>query len=137
MREATCAVEALCLETPVAEHLDDLGVLLALLLEDKLALLVVVLVLSTSPVLTTLCSVSRDCDGCMVFLARVGTWWRASAVPGHCAALCAALQAFGRHRRHVHAAPHRAALPNTRRKDLTYLSLVLRHIGDCSGVCSK
>jgi hypothetical protein len=56
--KAARAVEALGLETAVAEHLDDLGILLALLLEDKLALLVVVLVLTPAPVLTTLLCVS-------------------------------------------------------------------------------
>jgi hypothetical protein len=58
MCEAARAVEALGLETAVAEHLDDLGILLALLLEDELALLVVVLVLTPAPVLTTLLCVS-------------------------------------------------------------------------------
>jgi hypothetical protein len=56
MCEAARAVEALGLETAVSEHLDDLGVFLALLLEDELPLLVVVLVLTPTPVLTTLLS---------------------------------------------------------------------------------
>jgi hypothetical protein len=56
MCEAARAVETLGFETTVSEHLDDLGVFLALLLEDKLALLVVVLVLTPTPVLTTLLS---------------------------------------------------------------------------------
>src|SRR5690349_13669086 len=60
--EAAGAVEALRLQAPVAKHLDHLRVLLALLLEDQLALLVVVLVLSTSPVLTTLRGVSVCSD---------------------------------------------------------------------------
>lgn len=57
MRQTTCAVEALSLQTSVSEHLDDLGVFLALLLEDEFALLVVVLVLTPTPVLTTLLNV--------------------------------------------------------------------------------
>jgi hypothetical protein len=48
------AVEAESLQTTVAEHLDDLGVLLAILLENEFTLLVVVLVLTTTTVLTTL-----------------------------------------------------------------------------------
>jgi hypothetical protein len=42
------------LNAAVSQHLRDLGVLLPILTENKLALVVVVLVLSTSPVLTTL-----------------------------------------------------------------------------------
>ena len=52
--KAAGAVEALRLQAAVAQHLDDLRVLLALLLEDELALLVVVLVLATAPVLAAL-----------------------------------------------------------------------------------
>jgi hypothetical protein len=48
------AVEAQSLQTTVAEHLDDLSILLAVLLEDELTLLVVVLVLTTTTVLTAL-----------------------------------------------------------------------------------
>ena len=48
------AIEALRLETAVTKHLDDLGILLAVFTEDELALVIVVLVLSTSPVLSTL-----------------------------------------------------------------------------------
>lgn len=54
MGKAARAVEALCLQTAVSKHLDHLGVFLALLLEDELALLVVVLVLTPTSVLTTL-----------------------------------------------------------------------------------
>ena len=50
------AIEAERLETTVAQHLHDLSVLLALLLEDELTLLVVVLVLATTTVLTALFS---------------------------------------------------------------------------------
>jgi hypothetical protein len=57
------AIEALGFQASVSEHLDDLGVFLALLLEDELALLVVVLVLTPTPVLTTLLS-----------LLAFGTW---------------------------------------------------------------
>jgi hypothetical protein len=56
MGETARAVEALGFKTSVSEHLDDLSVFLALLLEDELALLVVVLVLTPTPVLTTLLS---------------------------------------------------------------------------------
>lgn len=48
------AVEAESLQTAVAEHLHDLRILLALLLENEFTLLVVVLVLSTATVLTAL-----------------------------------------------------------------------------------
>lgn len=54
MREAARAVKALCLETSVSKHLDDLGIFLALLFEDEFALLVVVLVLTPTSVLATL-----------------------------------------------------------------------------------
>lgn len=54
MRQTLLTVEAHSLQTAVAQHLDDLGVLLPILTEDQFALVVVVLVLSTSPVLTTL-----------------------------------------------------------------------------------
>lgn len=54
MGEAARAVEALRFQTAVAQHLDDLGVFLPFLLEHELALLVVVFVLATTPVLTTL-----------------------------------------------------------------------------------
>lgn len=54
MRESASAVEALGLESTVPEHLNDLRVLLALLLEHELALLVVVLVLTPTSILTTL-----------------------------------------------------------------------------------
>lgn len=45
--------------TNVPEHLHDLSVLLAILLEGEFSLLVVVLVLSTSPVLSSLSLVLR------------------------------------------------------------------------------
>lgn len=48
------AVEAQGLQTTITEHLHDLRVFLAILLEDELTLLVVVLVLSTTTVLTAL-----------------------------------------------------------------------------------
>jgi hypothetical protein len=54
MGQSCGTVKALGLETSVSEHLDYLGILLAFLLEDELALLVVVLVLSSSPVFTAL-----------------------------------------------------------------------------------
>ena len=54
MRQTLLAVEALSFKTAVSQHLDDLGVLLSVLTENELALVVIVLVLSTSPVLTTL-----------------------------------------------------------------------------------
>lgn len=54
MCEAAGAIEALGLESAVAEHLDDLSIFLALLFEDEFALLVVVLVLTTASVLATL-----------------------------------------------------------------------------------
>ena len=54
VREALLAVEALRLQAPVPEHLRHLRVLLAVLAEDQLALVVVVVVLSTPAVLSTL-----------------------------------------------------------------------------------
>jgi hypothetical protein len=57
MCEAAGAVEALGFETAVSEHLDDLGVFLAFFFEDKLALFVVVFVLTTTSVLATLSGV--------------------------------------------------------------------------------
>ena len=54
MCEALLAVEALGLQTAVTEHLRDLRVLLAVLAEDQLALVIVVVVLSTPTVLSTL-----------------------------------------------------------------------------------
>ena len=139
MRETTCAVEALRLQTSVAEHLDDLRVFLALLLEDELALLVVVLVLSTSPVLTTLRCVSAG------FYGVIGVG--GGSVRGARSADSATLRrrwkawwtGFWASSQHVRASPHRAPLPanNKHEKHSTYLSLVLRHIGDCSCVCSK
>jgi hypothetical protein len=58
MGEAARAVEALGFQAPVTQHLDDLGVFLALLFEDEFALFVVVLVLTPTSVLATLRSVS-------------------------------------------------------------------------------
>lgn len=53
--ETLAAVEAQSLETTVAQHLDDLGVLLAVLLEGQLTTLIIVLLGTTSAVLATLC----------------------------------------------------------------------------------
>lgn len=52
--EALLAVEAGGVEAAVSEHLDDLGVLLAILLEGELTLVVLVLVLSATTVLSSL-----------------------------------------------------------------------------------
>jgi hypothetical protein len=52
--EALAAVETQRFETAVAQHLDDLGVFLTLLLERQLAALVVILLRSSSAVLATL-----------------------------------------------------------------------------------
>jgi hypothetical protein len=54
MCKSLLAVEALSLEAPVAQHLRHLRILLPVLTEDELALVVVVLVLPTPPVLSTL-----------------------------------------------------------------------------------
>ena len=54
MRQPLLAVKAHGLQTAVSKHLRDLSVLLSVLAENELALVVIVLVLSTSPVLTTL-----------------------------------------------------------------------------------
>lgn len=52
--KALAAVEAERLETSVSKHLDDLGVLLAVLLERQLTALVVILLGTSSAVLATL-----------------------------------------------------------------------------------
>ena len=54
MRQPLLAIEALRLYSAVTKHFGNLCVLLAVLAEDEFALVVVVLVLSTSPVLSTL-----------------------------------------------------------------------------------
>lgn len=54
VRQSLLAVEAECLQAAVAQHLQHLGVLLPFFLEGQLALLVVVLVLSSSPILASL-----------------------------------------------------------------------------------
>lgn len=54
VRQSLLAVEAERLQAPVTQHLHDLCILLAFFLEDKLSLLVVVFVLSTTAVLTAL-----------------------------------------------------------------------------------
>ena len=54
MRKTLLAIEALRLKTTVTQHLDHLGVLLPILAEDQFALVIVVLVLSTTTILTTL-----------------------------------------------------------------------------------
>ena len=59
MRQPLLAIEALRLYSAVTEHFGNLCVLLAVLAEDEFALVVVVLVLSTSPVLASL--ESRTC----------------------------------------------------------------------------
>jgi hypothetical protein len=52
--QALLAVKAHRLKAPVTEHLGNLGILLAIFAEDKLSLVVVVLVLSSPPVLSSL-----------------------------------------------------------------------------------
>jgi len=54
MCKTTSAVETLGFQTSVSEHLDDLGVFLAFLLEDEFALFIVVLVLTPTSVLASL-----------------------------------------------------------------------------------
>ena len=61
--ETLLAIEAQRFQATVAEHLHDLRILLAFLLEDELTLLVVVLVLSTATVLTALYIIVRICSG--------------------------------------------------------------------------
>lgn len=62
-------------EPPVTEHLRDLRILLAVLTEDELTLVVVVLVLASSPVLASLAGQDsgfvakmEDVVGCLPFL---------------------------------------------------------------------
>lgn len=52
--ETLAAVEAHSLESAVTQHLDDLGILLAVLLEGQLSALVIVLLGSSSAVLAAL-----------------------------------------------------------------------------------
>jgi hypothetical protein len=52
--ETLAAVETESLKTSVAQHLDDLGVFLAVLLEGQLSTLVIVLLGTSSAVLATL-----------------------------------------------------------------------------------
>ena len=54
MRQPLLAVEAHRFKTAISKHLGHLSVLLSVLAENQLALVVVVLVLSSSPVFTTL-----------------------------------------------------------------------------------
>ena len=54
MGQPLLSVEAHGLETAVTQHLCYLRILLAIFTEDKLTLVVVVLVLSTSPILSSL-----------------------------------------------------------------------------------
>jgi hypothetical protein len=57
--ETLAAIEAHSLETTVTKHLDDLGVLLAVLLEGQLTALVVILLGSSSAVLAAL--LTKEC----------------------------------------------------------------------------
>ena len=59
MTQASNAVEAVALAAPVAEHADDLRVLLARLLEFELAFGLLVLVLAAPPVLAALALILR------------------------------------------------------------------------------
>jgi hypothetical protein len=54
MRQSLLTVEAQSLQAPVSQHLDHLRILLAILTEYQLTFVVIILVLSTSPVLTAL-----------------------------------------------------------------------------------
>lgn len=54
MREALLAVETLRLKSTISKHLDYLSVLLAILLEGKFSLLVVIFVLPSSSIFTSL-----------------------------------------------------------------------------------
>nr|GLL25830.1 disease resistance protein RPM1-like [Ipomoea trifida] len=60
--ETLGAVDAHGLTAAVAEHAEDLSVLLAVLLEDKLSLLIIGFVLPSLPVLTSLTLVLRHAD---------------------------------------------------------------------------
>lgn len=54
VRQPLFAIEALGFEATVSEHLGDLGVFLSVLSEYEFTLVVVVLVLSTPPILSSL-----------------------------------------------------------------------------------
>ena len=66
MRQSLLTVEAECLKTTVSEHFGDLSVFLTILSEDELALVIIVLVLSSSPVFATLSKLSSSVSVCMV-----------------------------------------------------------------------
>lgn len=54
MRQSLLTIEAECLKPTVSKHFGYLGIFLTVFLEYEFALIVVVLVLSTSPVFTSL-----------------------------------------------------------------------------------
>lgn len=54
MRQPFLAVETLSFKTPITKHLSDLSVFLPIFTEDKFSLVVIVLILSTSPILSSL-----------------------------------------------------------------------------------
>lgn len=84
VRQSLLAVKALRLQAAVAQHLDHLGILLALLLEDELALLVVVFVLAATAVLSTLllCKVRGQ-------LLHGGEWMNSGLdLPFPCSSAC-------------------------------------------------
>ena len=52
--QSFAAIKAHCLQSAVAQHLDNLGILLAVLFEDEFSLLCFVFILTPSPVFTSL-----------------------------------------------------------------------------------
>jgi hypothetical protein len=54
MRQPFLTIETLCFEAPIPEHLRHLSVFLSILFEHQLALIIVVLVLSPSPIFSSL-----------------------------------------------------------------------------------
>jgi hypothetical protein len=54
MRQPFLTIETLCLEAPIPKHLGHLSVLLSILFEHQLALIIIVFVLSPSPIFSSL-----------------------------------------------------------------------------------
>lgn len=69
MCQSLLAVEALSFKTTITKHFCYLGILLSVLAEHKLTLVIIVFVLSTSPVLATL-----EFESCLINCDRRGVF---------------------------------------------------------------
>lgn len=54
MTQSCCPIKTVCFQTPIPQHLHHLGILLAVLFEHKLSLVILILVLTPAPILTSL-----------------------------------------------------------------------------------